>query len=96
MHISRSTGVGLFAGGAQRTAAVTQQSFNVNPSSAETDEGCDAYPARHNAANNQSPERSPVNIRPVLFAPCAAGASPSTTNRAEGSPNAGTGRPQYC
>ena len=36
--------------------------------------GCDANPARCSARNSQSPERSPVNIRPVRFAPCAAGA----------------------
>src|SRR5438132_963016 len=34
-------------------------------------------------------------MRPVRFAPCAAGASPTISTRALGSPNAGTGRPQY-
>ena len=54
-----------------------------------------AKPARHSAANRKSPERSPVNMRPVRLAPCAAGASPSTSRRAAGSPNPGSGRPQY-
>ena len=45
--------------------------------------------------NSQSPLRSPVNTRPVRFAPWAAGARPSTTIRAAGSPNPGIGRPQY-
>jgi hypothetical protein len=31
----------------------------------------------------------------VRFAPCAAGASPTTSNRASGSPKPGTGLPQY-
>src|SRR5690606_35744998 len=42
-----------------------------------------------------SPERSPVNIRPVRLAPCAAGARPTITSRASAGPNPGTGLPQY-
>src|SRR5436309_13451818 len=34
-------------------------------------------------------------MRPVRFAPCAAGASPIIKRRASGSPNPGTGFPQY-
>lgn len=34
-------------------------------------------------------------MRPVLLAPCAPGASPTTSSRAAGSPNDGTGFPQY-
>ena len=52
-----------------------------------------AKPVRHSAANRKSPERSPVNMRPVRLAPCAAGASPSTSSRAAGR-RSGTGR-QY-
>ena len=52
-------------------------------------------PALCIARNSQSPLRSPVNTRPVRFAPCAAGARPSTTIRACGSPKPGIGRPQY-
>ena len=37
------------------------------------------------------PTPSPVNTRPVRFAPCAAGARPMISRRARGSPNPGTG-----
>jgi hypothetical protein len=91
---SRSAGVGLLAGGAQRTAAVTQQSSSASPSSAAVELGWLANPVRCSAANRKSPERSPVKTRPVRLAPCAAGARPSSTTRAPGSPNPGIGRPQ--
>ena len=54
-----------------------------------------ANPVRCIAANRKSPERSPVNIRPVRLAPCAAGARPTTSTEAAGSPKPGTGRAQY-
>src|SRR5699024_1622098 len=54
-----------------------------------------ALPISYIARYNTSPERSPVNIRPVRFAPCAAGASPTIAIAASGSPKPGTGRPQY-
>ena len=40
-------------------------------------------PRRHGCsdANRKSPERSPVNIRPVRFPPCAAGARPRINDR---------------
>ncbi len=38
---------------------------------------------------------SPVNMRPVRLAPCAAGASPTINKGAFASPNPGTGRAQY-
>ena len=38
-------------------------------------------PARCMAAKSQSPDRSPVNTRPVRLAPCAAGARPRRTPR---------------
>src|SRR5438034_2836865 len=41
------------------------------------------------------PTPSPVNTRPVRLAPCAAGARPTRSSRARGSPNPGTGRAQY-
>src|SRR5207247_354145 len=44
---------------------------------------------------SHSPLRSPVNVRPVRLPPWAAGASPTTSTRARGSPKPGTGRPQY-
>ena len=37
---------------------------------------------------------SPVKTRPVRLAPCAAGARPTSSSRARGSPNPGTGLPQ--
>ncbi len=36
-----------------------------------------------------------MKTRPVRLAPCAAGASPTITTRASGSPNPSTGRVQY-
>ena len=94
MQLSRSAVVGLLAGGAQRLIALTQAPRRRNPSSALTEVGLFASPARCIAANSQSPERSPVNIRPVRLAPCAAGASPITTIAARGSPKPGSGRAQ--
>ena len=41
------------------------------------------------------PAPSPVKLRPVRLAPCAAGARPTSTMRAAGSPNPGTGFAQY-
>ena len=55
------------------------------------DVGWLAYPARCSAAYSQSPERSPVNIRPVRLVPLAAGARPTMSTRASGSPNDGPG-----
>ena len=46
-------------------------------------------------ASRKSPERSPVNTRPVRFPLCAAGARPRRKIRAAGSPKPATGRPQY-
>ena len=82
MHRSRSSGVGLFAGGAQRTAAAMYASRNFKPSPARTDSGRFANPVRYNDANKKSPERSPVNTRPVRLPPWAAGASPTSRRRA--------------
>ena len=91
---SRSSGSGLLAGGAQRTAAVIQQSRSARPSSRCSEVGWLAKPVRCSAANRKSPERSPVKTRPVRFAPCAAGARPRISTRAAGSPKPGIGRPQ--
>ena len=77
-QVARSTVVGLLAGGAQRTAAPMRAPVSRCPSPAAVEVGDAARPARWKAAHNQSPERSPVNIRPVRFAPLAAGASPTT------------------
>ena len=93
-HRSRSSGVGLLAGGAHRLTAVSQAPSSRSPSDADTEVGREASPARWSAPNRKSPERSPVNMRPVRFAPCAAGARPTMSTRADASPNPGTGRPQ--
>jgi hypothetical protein len=92
--VSRSIGSGLLAGGAHRTAAVIQQSISSRPSSREREIGWFASPARCRAANRKSPDRSPVNTRPVRLPPCAAGARPSRRIRAAGSPKPAIGRPQ--
>ena len=95
-QVSRSAGVGLLAGGAQRTAAVIQAPRSAQAVAARArDVGWLAKPARCSAANRKSPERSPVNTRPVRLAPCAAGARPRIRTRAAGSPKPGIGRPQY-
>src|SRR5437867_8694460 len=55
-----------------------------------------ANPVSYIALASQSPELSPVNILPVLLPPCAAGASPTISSLAFGSPQLGTGRAQYA
>ncbi|CPU66836.1 Uncharacterised protein [Mycobacteroides abscessus] len=84
----------MLSGGAHRTGAVTRIPVRRRPSSAETDVAWLARPVRCMAAKRKSPLRSPVNMRPVRLAPCAAGASPTTTIPARSSPNPGTGRAQ--
>src|SRR5699024_4610970 len=80
---------GLLAGGAQCTGAVMRQSCSTIPSPAATACARLASPARCRAAYSHSPDRSPVNIRPVRLAPWAAGANPTTRNPALGSPKDG-------
>ena len=63
---------------AQRMAAPMRSPLSPCPSPAQRESGRRARPARCRAAHNQSPERSPVNMRPVRLAPLAAGASPTT------------------
>lgn len=94
-QLRNSTGSGLFPGGAQWIAAVIHASCNWRPSFALWLCGCEENPALYNERYRKSPERSPVNIRPVRLAPCAPGARPRINRRAEGSPNDGTGFPQY-
>jgi hypothetical protein len=94
-HAARSAGVGLLSGGAHRTAAATRVWVKTSPSAASTHSAWLARPARCSAAIRTSPDRSPVNTRPVRLAPCAAGASPTITISGLASPNPGAGRPQY-
>ena len=75
-QVSRSATDGLFAGGAQRTAAAIRAAISRWPSPAATLVGWAARPQRHSEANRTSPLRSPVKIRPVRFPPWAAGARP--------------------
>jgi hypothetical protein len=80
-----------------RTAAAMNASRSVRPSSGWCDVGMLAKPARWSPDIRKSPEPptpSPVNTRPVRFAPCAAGARPTRSSRARGSPKPGTGLPQ--
>ena len=81
-HPAVSTVRGMFRGGAHRTEEVTQQSRSLSPSSRATEVAWLANPARWSARYSQSPDRSPVNIRPVRLAPWAAGAKPTSTSRA--------------
>src|SRR5208283_4557612 len=94
-QVSRSAVVGALAGGAQRTGATIRIWLARNPSAASTLVGEFTRPARYSAAYSWSPERSPVNIRPVRLAPCAAGANPTISSRGRSDPQPGTGRPQY-
>ncbi len=92
---ARSAGAGALSGGAQRTAASTRVALSVSPSAASTLTGESASPARCSAAYNTSPERSPVNTRPVRLPPWAAGARPTISTRGRGEPQPGIGLPQY-
>ena len=93
--MATSPGVGLFPGGAQWAIAVTITRLRTRPSPIEADVAWLASPALCSDRYSQSPLLSPVNIRPVRFAPCAAGASPTISPVASGSPKFGTGLPQY-
>ena len=90
-----SSGVGLLSGGAQRTAAAMYASVNASPSSASLRRRDVGEAGACIARIRKSPEPIAVKTRPVRLAPCAAGARPSTSRRASGSPKPGTGRPQY-
>src|SRR6266702_3181567 len=94
-QLRSSSGVGLLPGGAQRTTELIHMPVSVIPSSREMARGCDAKPASCNTGYKKSPDPSPVKGLPVRLEPCAPGASPSTSTRAEGSPKDGTGFPQY-
>ena len=89
-QVSRSAAVGLLSGGAQRTAATIRASDQPLPVAGV--DGWSAWPARParcSAAKSQSPDRSPVKIRPVRLPPFAAGASPTTSTRGVGVAPAG-------
>jgi acyl carrier protein len=92
-QVAISAGVGRFAGGAHRATAVTNAPFGgarrrAGPTSAGS------RSRRDGARRRASCRSSPVKMRPVRFPPCAAGARPTTSTRAAGSPKPGTGRAQ--
>ena len=93
-QVSLSVTEGLFTGGAHRTAATILAPIRRWPSPAAVEVGNAASPQRYSEANRTSPLRSPVKIRPVRLPPWAAGASPTSTTRAAGSPKPGSGRAQ--
>ena len=89
-----SSGVGLLSGGAQRTAAAMNASSQREPvvrRAASRDVGEAGAMERAIRKSPEPPTPSPVKTRPVRFAPCAAGARPTMSSRARGSPNPGTG-----
>ena len=93
---SRSSGSGLLSGGAHFTAAVTHAPRERQPVVDRHRCRLVGEPGRCIARNSQSPDRSPVNTRPVRLAPWAAGARPEHQDPcAVGSPKPGTPRPQY-
>ena len=78
----RTAGVPLLRGGPVRRRRAAHRRRHVGPGQAQPvapgarSSGWLASPARCSARKSQSPDRSPVNIRPVRLAPWAAGARP--------------------
>ena len=68
-----SSGVGLLAGGAQRTTALIHSPVSLMPSSRETALGCEAKPASWSTGNRKSPEPSPVKRPPGAVGAVRAG-----------------------
>ncbi len=94
-QLSSSSGSGRLPGGAHRQAAESSTPESERPSPRAADVARFASPTAWRASKRKSPERSPVNIRPVRLAPLAAGARPTIKIRAVESPKAGTGLAQY-
>ncbi len=74
--------------------AVKKTFLSRSPSIELSEVGLFANPKSKSARISQLPDWSPVNIRPVLFPPCAAGAKPMNKTFGSRSPNPGTGFPQ--
>ena len=85
-----------YQGGAHLMTDVVQTLLNTSPSSLWSLVCLFANFNSYDAFISQSPELSPVNIRPVLLPPRAAGARPIINTSALGSPKLGTGLDQYC
>ena len=75
-QVINSFDVGLSPGGTHFKAAVRYVLYNWRPSSLWSDLGWLANLALKRHLNKKSADLSPVNTLPVLFPPCAAGASP--------------------
>ena len=72
-----------------------RQLISFKLSSAETDCGALEKPYLCKVSYNKIPAKSPVNGRPVLFAPCMPGAKPTINNLTFASPNTDTGLQKY-
>ena len=94
-QLSRSDGRGLLSGRRAFDRRRTHRSIASGRRRAARSPAGSRARAAWSAGHRKSPLASPVNTRPVRLPPCAAGASPSNRMRAFGSPNPGTGRPQY-
>jgi hypothetical protein len=70
-------------------------SFSFWPSSMDVLVAIFAIPILCSAPYSQSPDESPVKMRPVRFAPWAPGANPTISNFGLSDPKPGIGFPQY-
>ena len=86
-----SSGVGLFCGGRHLTALMIIAPCNCSVSSGLASKVPVANPYLVSVSYSNTPAKSPVNGRPVRFAPCLPGANPMMPSHAAGSPNAFTG-----
>src|SRR5450759_3652438 len=95
LQVRISPGSGLFCGGRQRTALVMRQFLKVNaefalPATSKVS-ALLGKPYLCNEPYNRLPAKSPVNGRPVRFAPCIPGAKPTIKNLPPVLPNELTG-----
>ncbi len=70
-------------------------SFSFCPSFMDVLVAIFAIPILCSTAYNQSPDESPVKMRPVRFAPWAPGANPTIYSFGVSEPKPGIGFPQY-
>ena len=91
LHCLISLVAGLFCGGTQRTALVIRQFLRCILSSFDRPYSPQANPRCLRVGYRRSPAKSPVNGRPVRFAPLRPGARPTTSNCALSEPKDFTG-----
>ena len=91
LHCLISLVVGLFFGGTQRTALVIRQFLSCMLSSFDRPYLPQANPRHSRVGYRRSPAKSPVNGRPVRFAPLRPGASPTTSSSEFSEPKDFTG-----